>query len=153
MLELIDRLRRFHREILHGVHVAEPVGALDGVIKMPLPAVGRHVGERGGDTALCRDRVRAGREDLGDAGRLEALFGHAERGAKASAAGADDDHVKRVVDIGIGFAVNGGRCVRCHDFLPCKTIFSTAKRQSAPRRNEKNVFSIRSETFFHSTWI
>ena len=60
--------------------------------------------QRGGDAALRRDRVRAGREDLGDAGGLQALLGHAERGAQAGAAGADDDDVEGVVDIGVGLA-------------------------------------------------
>ncbi len=69
---------------------------------MPLPAVRPHVLQRGGDAALRRDRVRARREDLGDAGRLQPLLGHAERGAQARAAGADDDDVEFVVDIGIG---------------------------------------------------
>ena len=35
--------------------------------------------------------MAAGREDLGDAGGGEALFGHAERGAQTGAASADDD--------------------------------------------------------------
>ena len=104
MLELVDGGRRLAHHVFHGVDVAQPVRPLDGVVHVPLPVVRTHIGERGGDAALRRDRVRAGREDLGDAGGLEPLLGHAERGAQASAAGADDHHVEFVVDIGVGLA-------------------------------------------------
>ena len=46
---------------------------------------------------------------LGDAGRLEAGFGAAERRAQARAAGADDDDVVGVIDDRVGLAVDGGR--------------------------------------------
>ena len=42
--------------------------------------------------------MRAGREDLGDAGDLQPLLGGAEGGAKARAARADDDDVIGVID-------------------------------------------------------
>ena len=70
MLELVDRGRRFTHHVFHGVHIAQPVRTLDGVVKVPLPAVRPHVGQRGGDAALRRDGVRAGWKHLGDAGRL-----------------------------------------------------------------------------------
>ncbi len=86
----------------------EPVGALYGVVKVPLPTVGRHVGERSGDAALRRDRVGARRENLGDAGRAEPLFRHAERRAQTRAAGAHHDHVIGVIaNVGVGLAVLG----------------------------------------------
>ena len=102
MLEFVDRCRRLARHVLHGVDVAQPVRPLDGVEHVPLPAVGPHVLQGGGDAALGRDRVRPRREDLGDAGGLQALLGHAERGAQPRAAGADDDDVELVIDIGVG---------------------------------------------------
>ncbi len=43
---------------------------------------------------------------------LQPLLGHAERGAQAGTAGADDHHVEFVVDIGIGLAA--GCCRRGH---------------------------------------
>ena len=98
VLELVDRLRRLAGEVLHRVVVAEPVRPLDGVVHVPLPAVGAHVAERGRDAALGGDGVRAGGEDLCDAGGGEALLGHAEGRAEAGAAGADDHHVEGVVD-------------------------------------------------------
>ena len=107
VLELVDGLGRVAAQIFDGVLVAEPVGALDGVVHVPAPVVRAHVAERGGDAALGRDRVRAGREHLGDAGGLEAGLGAAERGAQARAAGADDDHVVGVIGDRIGLAVDG----------------------------------------------
>ena len=104
VLELVDGGRRLAHHVFHGVDVAQPVRALDGVVEVPLPIVRPHIGERRGDAALRGDRVRARREDLGDAGGLQPLLGHAERGAQAGAAGADDHHVECVVDIGVGLA-------------------------------------------------
>ena len=69
-------------------------GAVSGV-------AGRMAGQSvvwAADAALRGHGVAAGREDLGDAGGGEALFGHAERGAQTGAASADDDHVELVVD-------------------------------------------------------
>lgn len=131
MLELIDRLRRFHGEILHGVDVAEPVGTLDGVIEVPLPAVGRHVVQRGGDTALCCNRVRTGRENLGDASRLEALFGHAESRAQAGATGTDDHDVVGVVNIGVGLAGLGEVMNGCHVDLPYECDLQDGEKTEA----------------------
>ena len=102
VLELVDRLRRLAGEVLHRVGVAEPVGALHRVVHVPLPAVGAHVAERGGDAALGGDGVAAGREHLGDAGGLQPLLGHAEGGAQAGAAGADDHDVEAVVGEVVG---------------------------------------------------
>ncbi len=124
VFQLVDGLRRFHGKILHGIDVAEPIGALDGVVEMPLPAVRRHVLQRGGDTALRRNRVRAGREHLRDAGRLEALFRHAERRTQSSSAGSHDNDVVGVVDIGIGLAVLRNGSDRCHGGIILQMRFS-----------------------------
>ena len=107
VLELVDGGGRVAAQVFDGVLVAEPVGALDGVVHVPAPVVRPHVAERRGDAALRRDRVRARREHLGDAGGLQAGLGAAERGAQAGAAGADDDDVVGVVGDGIGPAVDG----------------------------------------------
>ena len=114
MLQLVDRFGRLAAEIFDRVLVAEPVGALDRVVHVPAPVVLAHIAERGGDTALGRDRVAAGRENLGDAGGLEAGLAAAERGAQTGAAGADDDDVEGVVGEFIGPAVEGkaGGCAR-----------------------------------------
>ena len=109
MLELDDRGDRLAHHVLDGVLVAEPVRALDRVVHVPAPVVLAHVAERGADAALRRDSVAAGREHLGDAGGAQPLLGHAEGGAQAGAAGADDHDVVGVVDDLIGLPVDGRR--------------------------------------------
>ena len=104
MLQLDDRRDRLLAHIFDGVLVAEPVGALDGVVHVPAPVVVAHVAERGRDAALGRDGVGAGREDLGDAGGAQALLGHAEGGAQARPAGADDDDIVLMLDDLVGLA-------------------------------------------------
>ena len=133
VLELVDRLRRLAREVLHRVGVAEPVRALDGVVHVPLPVVRAHVAEAGGDAALRGDGVAAGREDLGDAGGLQPGLGHAEGGAQAGAAGADDDHVVGVVD----------ELVCGHRATPqaVKAILATAKTPASAKAQQSRVLA------------
>ena len=64
VLEFVDGFRRVAAEIFDRVLIAEPVGALDGVVHVPAPIVGAHVAERGRDATLRRDGVRARRETL-----------------------------------------------------------------------------------------
>ena len=124
MLELVHRLRRVAAQIFDRVLVAEPIGALDGVVHVPAPVVLAHIAERGGDAALRRHRVRARREDLGDAGGAQAGFTAADDGAQSGAAGADDDDVVSVILDRIGAAVDGRSCagavrsVCCHGHNP-----------------------------------
>ncbi len=108
MLELVDRVGRVAHHVFDRVLVAEPVRPLDGVVHVPAPVVRMHVAERGRNAALCRDRVRAGRENLGDAGGAQAGLAAADHGAQTGAAGADHDHIIGVVLDRIGFAVGGG---------------------------------------------
>ena len=82
VLELDDRRRRLFAHVLDRVLVAEPVGALDGVVHVPAPVVLAHVAERGADAALRRDGVAARREHLAQASRRQALLGEPERGAQ-----------------------------------------------------------------------
>ncbi len=93
VFQFIDRLWRFAGDIFHRVHVAEPVRTLDGVEHVPLPAVGSHVAQGCGNSALSGHGMRTGRKDLRHAGGAQALFCHAERGAQTGPAGPDDDHV------------------------------------------------------------
>ena len=109
MLQLIDGGGRVAAEIFDGVLVAEPVGALHRVVHVPAPVVRPHIAERGRDAALRRDRMRAGREHLGDAGRLQSRFGAAERGAQARSARPDHHHVIGVIGERIGAAVGAWR--------------------------------------------
>ena len=94
VLELVDDVRRLAAHELDRVLVAEPVGALDRVVEVIVPVVLAHVAERGADAALRRDRVRAGREHLGQHGDVQAGARQAQRRLHAGAAGADDDDVE-----------------------------------------------------------
>src|SRR6185503_10689140 len=65
VLELDDCRWRLAAHIFDRVLVAEPVGALDGVVHVPSPVVRAHVAEAGGDSALRGDGVASGWKDLG----------------------------------------------------------------------------------------
>ena len=93
MLQLVHRLGGFTRKVFHRVGVTQPVRALDGVVHVPLPVVRAHVRQRRRDTALCCNRVRAGRENLGYTGRAQALFRHTQRCAQTGAACPDNHDV------------------------------------------------------------
>ena len=93
MFQLVNRLGRFAGQIFHRIRIAQPVRPLDGVVHVPLPVVGAHVGQRRGNAALCGNGVRAGREHFGHASGAQALFGHAQRRTQTSATGAYDDDV------------------------------------------------------------
>ena len=64
MLELDDRRDRLAAHVFDRVLVAEPVRPLDRVVHVPAPVVVAHIAERGGDAALRRDGMAAGREHL-----------------------------------------------------------------------------------------
>ena len=83
VLELDHGRDRLAAHVLDGVLIAEPVGALDGVVHVPAPVVLAHVAERGADASLGRDGVAAGGEELGHAGGGEPLGGDAERRPQA----------------------------------------------------------------------
>ena len=98
MLELDDRGGRHLAHELDGILIAEPIGALHGVIHVPAPVVLAHVAERGGNAALRGDGVAARRKYLGQAGGGEPGLGQPEGRAQSRAAGADHHHVIGVVD-------------------------------------------------------
>ena len=108
MVQLINRLWRLPREVFHRVGVAQPVRTLDGVIHVPLPAVGTHIAQGRGDAALRCHRVRTRWENLGHTGGAQTLLGHAQRGAQASTASPHDDHVivMHFIRIGFGHVLN-----------------------------------------------
>ncbi len=138
MFKLIDRLGRLHGQILHGVDIAQPVRALDRVKQVPLPGIGRHVGQRGGNAALGGHGMAARRKHLGDAGGLQPLFGHAERGAQARAACPHHDNIKGVIDIGVG-GIGHGQAPNA--------IFRSANTLAAPVKAQKKVDAMTSVTF------
>ena len=120
MLEFIHGGRRIAAEILDRILIAEPIRPLNGVVHVPSPIVWPHVAERRRDAALRRDRVRAGRKYLGDAGRPQSRLRTANGRPQSRATGTDNDDVERMVGNRIGgaatsrsgVAVEGG--VGCH---------------------------------------
>lgn len=74
VLQLNNRRNRFLSHVVNCVLVAEPVGALDGVVHVPAPVVFCHVAKRSIDAALSRDGVRAGWKELRYACCLETGF-------------------------------------------------------------------------------
>ncbi|MNT24878.1 hypothetical protein D3C72_1603760 [compost metagenome] len=110
VFELVHDLGRFAAHELDGVLVAQPVGALDGVVEVVVPVVLGHVAQRCGDAALCRHGVRTGGEHFGQRCHVQACAGEFKRGTHAGAACADDDDVKLAAgDVSVGVA---------HYFLP-----------------------------------
>jgi hypothetical protein len=98
MLEFDDRGRGLAAHIFDRILIAEPVGALDRVVHVPRPMVGAHVAKACGDPALRSYGMAAGRKDLRNAGRLEAMLGCAHGGAKAGTASSDHHNVIGVID-------------------------------------------------------
>src|SRR4029078_4812667 len=157
MLELVNGFGGVAAEIFDGVLVAEPVGALDGVVHMPAPIVRAHIAERSRDAALGSDSMRAGGEDLGDAGGAKSGLARADHGAKPGTAGADHDDVVGMVDDRIGAAVDGRCGVRCRVLghgqrQTPKPIFRIAKPQTSTRLAAKKVASKSDSTFKPFRW-
>ena len=85
---------------------------------------------------------------LGDAGGLEALLGHAERGAQPGAAGAHDDDVEMVVDEAVVAAI--GACSLPPPSQPPKASLSSAKAAATPTARAKKMLSMTSATLSRS---
>ena len=94
VFQVVDDLGRFAAHEFDRVLVAQPVGALDGVVEMVVPVVLGHVAQRGTNAALRGHRVRAGGEHLGQHRHVQAGARQLQRRAHAGAAGTDDDDVK-----------------------------------------------------------
>ncbi len=154
MFELIDRGRGVAADIFDRILIAEPVRPLHGVVHVPFPIVRPHIAERGGDAALGRDGMRAGRKDLGDRGGAQSRFRAADDGAQARAAGADDDDIENMIDDRISFPVDAGRRAEAfsrHTFPPSpanagsiqkRLSLSTAKIAATPKPIENSVLPI-----------
>lgn len=126
VLELDHDVGRLAAHELDGVLVTQPVGALDGVVEVVVPVVLAHVAERCGNAALRGHGVRAGGEDLGQAGHVQARARQFQRGAHAGAAGPHDDHVELALgDVGFGVA---------HCFLSIAGIRDATESGSPSRR-------------------
>src|SRR5262249_52475725 len=62
VLELINGGGRITTKIFDSILVTEPIGALDGVVHVPAPVILSHVAQRGCDSTLGGNRMRAGRK-------------------------------------------------------------------------------------------
>ncbi|MNV10168.1 hypothetical protein D3C71_1006820 [compost metagenome] len=110
VFKLVHNLGCFTAHELDGVLVAQPVGALDGVVEVVVPVVFGHVAQRCAHAALCSHGVRTGGENLGQRGHIQACAGEFKRGTHAGAACADDDDIELAAgDVSVGVA---------HYFLP-----------------------------------
>ncbi len=102
VLELVDRLRGPAAHVFDRVLIAQPVGALDGVVHVPAPVVRSPVAQRGGDAPLCCNGMRSRWKHLADAGGAQSRLHAPQRGPEAGAAGADNHHIEGVIGEGIG---------------------------------------------------
>jgi hypothetical protein len=94
VLQLVHRRDGLAAHVLDGILVAEVVRPFDRVEHVPMPVVRQHVRQRRVDPALRRNRVRAGREDLGDHRHPQVGGGEPQRRVQAGAAGADDQCIE-----------------------------------------------------------
>ena len=94
VFEFVHDLRCFAAHEFDRILVAEPVGALDGVVEVVVPVVVAHVAQRSTDAALGCHGVRTGGEHFGEHGDLQAGARELQRRAHARATGSDDDDVK-----------------------------------------------------------
>lgn len=98
VLELDDGRRSLTSHVVDGVLVTEPVGALDGVVHVPVPVILVHVSQGSVDTTLGSNGVGTSGEQLGDTGGVEAVLGQAEGSAETRTTGAHHHSVVLVVD-------------------------------------------------------
>ena len=94
VLELDHHLGGATAHVFDRVLVAQVVGALDGIVHVPVPVVLGRVAERRGDAALRCDSVRARRKDLAQHRDPQPGARELERGAQARAPGAHDDRIE-----------------------------------------------------------
>ena len=97
VLELDDGGRGLTGHVVNSILVTEPIRALDGIVHVPPPVVLVHVAQRGIDATLGGDGMTSGREELGNAGRVEAGLGETKGSSETRAAGADDEGIVMVV--------------------------------------------------------
>src|SRR3546814_15396615 len=99
MLKLYDGGDRLATHVLDGILVAQPIGALDRIVEMPLPTVFLDVAKRSRNATLRRHGMAPSRKDLGNPGRSPPFFRHSKRPAPPRPPG-PDDHEAVCVDKG-----------------------------------------------------
>lgn len=88
VLKLYDSSGGLAAHVLDRVLITQPIAALHSIITVPAPVVSVGISNGSVDTTLSRNRVRTGREQLGDASGIEASFGQTQSSAKTSASSA-----------------------------------------------------------------
>ena len=98
ILQLEYGLGRLLGHIVDGILIAQPIGALDCIIKVILPFVVVHVGECRIYATLGSDRVRSCGKQLSNHSGLETSVGETVCGSQSSATRAYYYGVVRVID-------------------------------------------------------
>jgi hypothetical protein len=112
MVEFVHGGGRIAAQVFNRVLVAEPVGALNGVVHMPSPIVRPHIAERRRNAALRRDGVRTRGKHFRNACRAQAGLGAADARSQARAARADHNNIECVVGDRISLASERRRALR-----------------------------------------
>ena len=94
VLQLIDGLGARLAHVFNRFLVTDVIGALDGVIHVPLPVVVMGIAQGDRDPALGGNRVGTSRENLGKQCAALAGLGNLQRGAHAGTTGTDHDRIK-----------------------------------------------------------
>lgn len=97
VLKLVNRVGSLAGHVVDSILVTEPIGALDGIVHVASPVIWVHVAESGVDATLSSDRVRTGREELGDTGGVEASLSQTECGTKTGTTGTDHNGIVLVI--------------------------------------------------------
>src|SRR5581483_8924727 len=141
VLQFIDRRRRVAAQVFDGVLVAEPIGALDGVVHVPAPVILTHVAERGGNAALRRNGMRAGGKDFAYAGSAQTGFAASDHGTQTRSACTDHDDIVAVIFDRIGAPVDCRSAVRfsiCRHVRP-RTTASEWRRRTRVRSQTRKT--------------
>ena len=89
---------RFTTHVFDRILIAEPVGALNRIVHVPLPGIGAHVTERGTHTTLGCNGMTSGGKNLGNTGGRQSSGCHTQGCAQSGASCTDDYDVIAVID-------------------------------------------------------
>jgi len=83
VFQLIHHLGCFAAHVLNGVLVAEPIRPFDGVVKVIVPIVFRHIAQGRTNATLGSHGVRAGGKNFGQHGHIQTGTRQLQRGTHA----------------------------------------------------------------------
>ena len=140
VFEFHYRGNRLTAHVLDGVLVAQPVGALDGVVHVPRPVVLPHVSQRRAHPSLGGHGVAPGGKELGDARGAQSLRRDAESRPQSGAPGPYHHCIVVVLDDIVG-----------RHQRPT-AMRNSEKTAAAASRMERSLSSTRLETLSHGVW-